>query len=181
MVASSRTACQESFMKCRQSEREVGPIIQKCNKATTATTTTTTTTTTSTTNASVATIKSIVAQLTKSKEQVSGVKNKIIKLTTSSNRNKRGPPTDCNGVIVLVKIYTEKLQIYSHHIDMTSEYTDIIGVKLEAGSCANTKLTNYVTTLTIITTTIDNDIKTHQDHLEGKWNYLVCTFHVNML
>ena len=121
MVASFRTACQDSFMKCRQSEREVGPIIQKCTKDSIATTTTTTTTTTSATNASVDTIKSIVAQLTKNKEHVSGVKKKVIELTTSSNRNKRDPPTDCNGVIVLVKIYTEKLQIYSHHIDMTSE------------------------------------------------------------
>ena len=122
-----------------------------------------------TTARSTATMIKQVIQLTKNKDSVVGVKTMIQKLTTPSGRNNRGPAGDCDGVENFVKTFIEKLN-KNPRADVSSEYTNIIGTELEAGSCKNSKLNTYVDELDTITTTITKEIKTLQDQIKGKWN-----------
>ena len=111
-------------------------------------------------------LKQDLNKLFKNKESISGVKNKIIDLTASSSRNNRDPPKDCSGVEKLVRTFTEKLKKNSK-ADVSSEYTDIKGVQLKAGSCKNSKLNTYVDELDTIINTIAKEITTLQDQLKG--------------
>ena len=69
----------------------------------------------------------------------------------------------------LVKTFTEKLN-KNPRADVSSEYNDIVGIELEAGSCQYSTLNTYVDVLDIIITTITKEVKTVQDQIEGKWN-----------
>jgi len=148
-VATARTTCLTAFQQCRVSEREVGPAIQTCSSSS-------------------STLLTSLGTLSTNNGSANGAKTKLKSLSTASGRHHRAVPTTCAGVATVAGTFTTKLEQNSA-ANVTSEYADINGVTLAAGSCTSiaTTLNGYVTRLDVIISLIATEIATIQSQLES--------------
>jgi len=146
-VTNAKKKCITAFSQCRKQEREVGPTIHTCSRSSTKI------------------LKSITG-LTTNNNSATTVKNKVNDITSPSGRHNRAVPTDCTGVVDVVKTFHMKLK-KNLEADVTSETNDISGIKLPTGECStNTELKGYVTKLGTIITDLGNKIDILQDQLK---------------